>query len=111
MAIEPEPRDLGHARFGCSDRRPGYRSRYCRNSQDRRSADSARRKIMRRAHQRRRRRWSPCGWKEITHHVADDSGRLLERRAGDRAANSRCPDDAAVHRLEPVARVRERADA
>ena len=46
---------------------------------------------------------------EIAHHVADHLGRLLERRSGIEPQQPHAVEDAAVHRLEPVARVRQRA--
>ena len=46
---------------------------------------------------------------EIAHHVADDLCRFLERRAGIEAQQPHAVEDAPVHRLEPVARVRQRA--
>jgi hypothetical protein len=46
---------------------------------------------------------------EIAHHVADDLGRLLERGAGIEPQQLHPVKDAAMHRLQPVARVGERA--
>ena len=46
---------------------------------------------------------------EITHHIADDFRRFLERRAGIEPQQPHAVEDAPVHRLEPVARVGQRA--
>ena len=46
---------------------------------------------------------------EIAHHVADHLGRFLERRFGVQPQNLHAVEDAAVHRLEPIARVGQRA--
>ena len=46
---------------------------------------------------------------EIAHHVADDLCGLLERRAGVETQQPHAVKNAPVHRLEPVARVRQRA--
>src|SRR5664280_2057720 len=46
---------------------------------------------------------------EIAHHVADYLGRFLDRRFGVQPQNLHAVEDAAVHRLEPVARVGQRA--
>jgi hypothetical protein len=46
---------------------------------------------------------------EIAHHVADHLGRLLEGRAGVEPQQAHAVQNAAVHRLEAVARVRQRA--
>ena len=46
---------------------------------------------------------------EVAHHVADDLCRFLERGAGIETQEPHAVKDAAMHRLEPVARVRERA--
>ena len=46
---------------------------------------------------------------EIAHHVADDLGRLLERGAGIEPQKLHAIEDAPVHRLQPVARIGERA--
>ena len=46
---------------------------------------------------------------EVAHHVADDLCRFLERRAGIEAQQPHAVEDAPMHRLEAVARVRQRA--
>ena len=46
---------------------------------------------------------------ERAHHVADDLGGLLECRAGIEPQELHAVEDAAVHGLEPVARIRQRA--
>ena len=46
---------------------------------------------------------------EIAHHVADDLGAFLERRGGIEPQNLHAVEDAAVDRLQPVARIRQRA--
>ena len=46
---------------------------------------------------------------EVAHHVADDLCRFLERSAGIEAQEPHAVENAAMHRLEPVARVRQRA--
>ena len=43
---------------------------------------------------------------EVAHHVADDLCRFLERGAGIETQEPHAVEDAAMHRLEPVARVR-----
>ncbi len=44
---------------------------------------------------------------ERAHHVADDLGGLLERRAGVEPQQAHAIEDAPVHRLQPVAGVRQ----
>ena len=44
---------------------------------------------------------------EITHHVADHLGRFLEGRIGVEPQHAHAVEDAAVHRLQAVARVRQ----
>ena len=46
---------------------------------------------------------------EVAHHVADDLGRFLEGRAGVEPQQPHAVENAAVHRLEAVARIRQRA--
>ena len=45
---------------------------------------------------------------ELTHHVADDAGAFLGRRPGIEAQQAHGVQDAAVDRLQPVARIRQR---
>jgi len=46
---------------------------------------------------------------EIAHHVADDLGGFLEPSVGVEAQQAHAVEDAAMNRLEPVARIRQRA--
>ena len=46
---------------------------------------------------------------EIAHHVTDDLGRFLERRAGIEAEKPHAVKDAAMHGFEPIAGVGQRA--
>ena len=46
---------------------------------------------------------------ERAHHVADDLRAFLERRAGVEPEDVHAVEDAAMHRLQPVARVGQRA--
>src|SRR5271166_3813676 len=67
----------------------------------------ARGKILSEAHQRLVDRLVPVGM-EGAHHVADDLGAFLERRAGVEPQDMHAVEDAAMNGLKAVARVRQR---
>ena len=92
----------------CSAWRRRYRRRCCRNCPARRSADSATRNPARAAPARRRSTGRRAGgYLPITSPTT--CARLLERRAGIEPQQAHGVQQAPVHRLQPVARVRQRA--
>ena len=106
-AIEQKPRNLGHARFRIT---VGGRVIAVDVAEIALPVDQrvARREILRQPHQRVVDRLIAVRM-EITHHVTDDLGRLLERGAGLQPQQTHAVEDAAVHRLHTVARVGQRA--
>ena len=87
-AVEQQPRDLGHARFGVAHGGGVIAVDVAEIALpvDQRIAD---REILGEAHQRVVDRLVAMRM-EIAHHVADDLGRLLERRSPGRAAAGAC---------------------
>ena len=106
-AVEQQARDLGHARFGVA---VGGGVIAVDVAEIALPVDQriARVEILREAHQRVVDRLVAVRM-EIAHHVADDLGRLLERGAGIEAQQLHPVQDAAMHRLQPVARIGQRA--
>jgi hypothetical protein len=106
-AFEQKARDLGHARFGIAVRGGVIAVDVAEIALpvDQRIA---RGKILREAHERVINRLIAVRMK-ITHHVADDLGGFLERRAGIESQQPHTVQDAPVNRLQPVARIRQRA--
>jgi hypothetical protein len=90
----------------CSASRRRYRRRYCRNCPGRRPAGSAPRNPGQ-PHQRVVDRLVAVRV-EVTHHVADDLGAFLVR-AGGSSPVAHGVEDAAMHRLQAVARIGQRA--
>ena len=105
--VEQEPRDLGHARFGIA---VGGGIIAVDIAKIALAIDQriARGKILREAHQRVVDRLIAMRM-ERAHHVADDLCRLFEWRAGVEPQQPHAIEDAPVHRLQPVAGVRQRA--
>ena len=91
----------------CSAWRRRYRRRYCRNCPGRRPADSARRSPGRGAPARRRSAWSPCGW-NLPMTSPTMRAHFLKPALGSSRSIAHGVEDAAVHRLQPVAHVRQR---
>ena len=106
-AVEQQPRDLGQPRFGVAHGGGVIAVDIAEIALpvDQRIALG---EILREPHQRVVDRLVAVRM-EIAHHVADDLGRFLERRAGIEPQQPHAVEDAAVHRLEPVARIRQRA--
>ena len=106
-AFEQEPRDLGHARFGVA---VGGGIIAVDIAEIALAVDQriARGKILRQPHQRVVDRLIAMRM-ERAHHVADDFGGFLERRAGIEPQQPHAVEDAAMHRLQAVAGVRQRA--
>jgi len=106
-AFEQQPRDLGHARFGVA---VGGRIIAVDIAEIALPVDQriARGEILRQPHQRVVDRLVAMRM-ERAHHVADDFGGFLERRAGVQPQQPHTVENAAVHRLQPVAGVRQRA--
>ena len=106
-AVEQQPRDLGHARFGVA---VGGGIIAVDVAEIALPVDQriARGEILRQPHQRVVDRLVAVRM-ERAHHVADDFGGFLERRAGIEPQQPHAVEDAAMHRLQPVARIRQRA--
>ena len=106
-AFEQQPCDLGHARFGVT---VGGGVIAVDIAEIALAVDQriARGKILGEAHQRVVDRLVAMRM-ERAHHVADDLGGFLERRAGVEPQQPHAVEDAAVHRLQPVARIGQRA--
>ena len=106
-AIEQQPRDLGHARFGVTI---GGSIIAVDIAEIALAVDQriTRREILREAHHRVVNRLVAMRM-EPAHHVADDLGGFLERRAGVEPQQPHAVEDAPVHRLQAVASVRQRA--
>ena len=106
-AVEQKPRDFGQARFGVAIGRGVIAVDIAEIAL---AVDQriARGKILREPHQRVIDRLIAVRM-EIAHHVADDLCRFLECRAGIEAQQPHAVENAPVHRLEPVARIRQRA--
>ncbi|OIQ68503.1 hypothetical protein GALL_499030 [mine drainage metagenome] len=105
-AFEQEPRDIGHARFGIA---VGGGIIAVDVAEIALAVDQriARGKILRQAHHGVIDRLVAMRM-ERAHHVADDLGGLLERRAGIEPQQPHAVEDAPVHRFQPVAGVRQR---
>ncbi len=103
--VEQQPRDFGQAGFGVAVGGSVIAVDVAEIALpvDQRIAGG---KILREPHQRVVNRLVAVRV-EITHHVADDFRRLLERRPGIQPQQAHAVEDAAVDRLEPVARVRQ----
>ena len=106
-AVEQQPRDLGHARFGVAVG-GGIIAVDVAEIALPVHQRVARGKILRQPHQRVVDRLVAVRM-ERAHHVADDFGGFLERRAGIEPQQPHAVEDAAVHRLEAVAGVGQRA--
>ena len=106
-AIEQKPRHFGQARFGVAIGRGiiAVDIAEIALAVDQRIA---RGEILREAHQRVIDRLVAVRM-EIAHHVADDLRRLFERRARIEPQQPHAVENAPVHGLEPVARIRQRA--
>ena len=106
-AVEQEPRDFGQPRFGVAHGGGVIAVDVAEIALpvDQRIALG---EILREAHQRVVDRLVAVRM-EIAHHVADDLGGFLEGGAGIEPQHPHAVEDAAVHGLEPVARVRQRA--
>ena len=106
-AVEQQPRDLGHARFGVAI---GGGIIAVDIAEIALAVDQriARGEILRQPHQRVVDRLVAMRM-ERAHHVADDLGGFLERRAGVEPQQPHAVEDAPVHRLQAVAGVRQRA--
>ena len=106
-AFQQQPRDLGHARFGVA---VGGRIIAVDIAEIALAVDQriARGEILRQTHHGVVDRLVAMRM-ERAHHVADDLGRLLERRAGVEPQQAHAVEDAPVHRLQPVAGVRQGA--
>ena len=106
-AIEQEPRHVGQARFGVA---VGGGIIAVDIAEIALAVDQriARGEILGEPHQRVVDRLIAVRM-EITHHVADDLRRFLERRARIEPKEPHAVEDAAMHRLQPVARIRQRA--
>ena len=106
-AFEQQPRDLGHARFGVA---VGGRIIAVDIAKVALAVDQrvARGEILRQTHHGVVDRLVAMGM-ERAHHVADDFRRLLERCAGIEAQKAHAVEDAPVHRLQPVAGIRQGA--
>ena len=105
-ALEQQARDVGHPRFGVAI---GGGAVAVDIAEIALPLDQriARGKILREAHQRVIDRLVAMRM-ERAHHVADDLGAFLERRAGIEPQDVHAVEDAPMHRLQPVARVRQR---
>ena len=106
-AFHQQPRDVGHARFGVT---VGGGIIAVDIAKIALAVDQriARGEILRQTHHGVVDRLVAMRM-ERAHHVADDLGRLLERRAGVEPEQSHTVKNAAVHRLQPVAGVRQSA--
>ena len=106
-AFQQQPRDLGHARFGVA---VGGGIIAVDIAKIALAVDQriARGEILRQTHHGVVDRLVAMRM-ERAHHVADDLGRLLERRAGVEPQQAHAVQDAPVHRLQPVAGVRQSA--
>ncbi len=106
-AVEQKLRDLGHARFGVA---VGGGVIAVDVAEIALAVDQrvARGEILRQAHHGVVDRLVAMRM-ERTHHVADDFCRFLERRAGVEPQQAHAVEDAAMHRLQPVAGVRQGA--
>ena len=106
-AVEQKPRDFGHARFGVAI---GGGIIAVDIAEIALAVDQriARGEILREAHHGVVDRLVAMRM-ERAHHVADDLGRFLERRAGIEPQQPHAVEDAPMHRLQPVAGVRQRA--
>ena len=106
-AVEQQPRDLGHARFGVA---VGGGIIAVDIAEIALAVDQriARGEILRQAHHGVVDRLVAMRM-ERAHHVADDFGGFLERRAGIEPQQAHAVEDAPVHRLQAVAGVRQRA--
>ena len=104
-AVEQEPRDLGHARFGIA---VGGGIIAVDIAKVALAIDQriARGKILRESHQRVVDRLIAMRM-ERAHHVADDLCRLLEWRAGVEPQQPHAVEDAPMHRLQAVAGIRQ----
>jgi hypothetical protein len=104
--FEEQARDFGHARLGVAI---GGRVIAVDVAEIALPVDQriTRVEILREAHQRIVDRLVAVRM-EVAHHVADDLRRLLERGAGIEPQQLHPVQDAPVHRLETVARIRER---
>ena len=105
-ALHQEARDVGHAGFGVA---VGGGVVAVDVAEIALALDQriARGEILGEAHQRLVDRLVAVRM-ERAHHVADDLGAFLERRAGVEPQDMHAVEDAAMHRLEAVARVRQR---
>ena len=105
-AFEQQPRDIGHARFGVAI---GGRIIAVDIAEIALTVDQwvARVEILRQAHQRVIDRLIAMRM-ERAHHVADDFRGFLERRARIEPQQPHAVEDAAMHRLQPVAGIRQR---
>ena len=106
-AVEQQPRHLGHARFGVA---VGGRIIAVDIAEIALAIDQrvARGEILREADHGVVDRLVAMGM-ERTHDVADDLGGFLERRAGIEPQQPHAVEDTAVHRLQAVAGIRQRA--
>ena len=106
-AVEQKPRDLGHARFGVAI---GGGIIAVDIAEIALAVDQriARGEILREAHHRVIDRLVAMRM-ERAHHVADDLGGFLERRAGIEPQQAHAVEDAPMHRLQAVAGIRQRA--
>ncbi len=104
--LQQQPRDGGHARFGVAIGGGGVAVDIAEIAL---AVDQriARRKILREAHQRVVDRLVAMRM-ERAHHVADDLRAFLERRARVEPQNVHSIENAAMHGLQPVARVGQR---
>ena len=106
-AVEQQPRDFGHACFGVA---VGGGVIAVDIAEIALAVDQriARGEILRQPHHGVVDRLVAMRM-ERAHHVADDLGRFLERCAGLEPQQPHAVQDAAMHRLQPVAGVRQRA--
>ena len=106
-AVEQQPRDVGHARFGVA---VGGGVIAVDIAEIALAVDQriARGEILRQPHHGVVDRLVAMRM-ERAHHVADDLGGFLERRAGIEPQQPHAVEDAPVHRLQPVAGVGQRA--
>ena len=106
-ALEQQPRDLGHARFGVAI---GGGVIAVDIAEIALPVDQriARGEILREAHQRVVDRLVAMRM-EIAHHVADDLGGLLGSGSRIEPQQPHAVKDAAMHRLQPVTRIGQRA--
>ena len=106
-AVQQQRADLGHPRFGVA---VGRRAVAVDIAEIALAVDQpvAHREVLRQPHQRLVDRLVAMGV-EVAHHVADDLGALAVGGVRVQAQQAHHIKDAPVHRLHPVARVRQRA--